>query len=144
MPSAYCIHSDLNLLYMAGHGHCTGDEYIHLNRRAAADPERQPGQDTIIDLREVTALDIRPSEVRRIVGMDRELATAGVYGDYRTVIVVRNETDEIFVRLYNLIVRPIGLPGVQIARSAHEAFERLDMTTRDRQPIEVELPLPSL
>lgn len=106
MPVIYDFLPPHNLLYFAGAGLCSGEEYVEANQSAAADPRRRPGQSTILDLRAVSQLSVSPGEMQRIVKMDRELKAAGIYGTYRTALLVRatGRVEELLVRLYNALV----------------------------------------
>lgn len=130
MPVGYYIQPELDLLYFAGVGHCTGEEYREANLQAASDRSRRPGMHTIIDMQAVTELNVGPDQLQAIIASDRHLVQEGVYGDhFKTAIVIRGEVDELLGALYNTFVREENL-GVQLFTSLGAAADWFGLTGR--------------
>lgn len=128
MPATYEILPDHKLLYVAGHGLCTGTDYLEVNRCAACDPRRQPGQVALLDVQPVTQLSITLDELQAIIEADRQYVEAGVYGTVKTALLARSPNDvEVQIgQLYNVLVRSSSL-GVKLTSSFREAMAYLDL-----------------
>lgn len=126
MPALYEIVPDQNLLYIAGQGLCTGTEYLEVNRKAACDPRRRPGQVAILDVQHVTQLSITLDELQAIVEADRQYVEAGVYGTVKTALLARSPNDvEVQIgHLYNVLVKSPAL-GVKLTCSLRDALAYL-------------------
>ena len=130
MSVGYAIEPGLSLLYFAGVGHCSGEEYREANLQAASDPARQPGMHTVIDMQAVTALNVGPDQLQAIIASDRHLVQEGVYGDvFRTAILIRGEVDELIGVLYNTFVREENL-GVRLFTELGTALDWLGLEDR--------------
>ncbi len=128
MPIVYDFLLHHQLLYLAGFGLCTGQQYVEANRAAAQDARRRPGQKALLDVRAVAALSISPSEMGAIVEMDRTLAAEGRYGTYQTALLTRGAgaVEEMIGRLYNARVRGEGL-GIEIFVALEDALAWLGL-----------------
>ena len=130
MPAAYEILPEHGLLYIAGQGLCTGTEYLEVNRRAACDPRRRPGQTALLDVQHVTQLSISPDELRAIIEADHAYLAAGVYGTVKTALLARSANDvEVQIgQLYNVLVRSAPL-AVKPTSSLREAVAYLGLSS---------------
>ncbi len=76
MPVTYKIDPNLNLIYYAGFGLCSGGEFLSAERDAFNNPLRTPEMKIIIDIR-FAELDLDLGDVRALIKLNRQLANEG-------------------------------------------------------------------
>ncbi len=92
MPVRYRVLPELNLLYYAGFGHCTGSELFAAEVETSKHPQRIPDMKIIIDATMVTELDIDREDLTHLIEFNRQLVAQGRKLEM-TAIIARHEPD---------------------------------------------------
>lgn len=102
MTILFRIDPEINIVYYAGFGLCTGQELLKVEREAFQHELRRPRMKILLDM-ERARLDFEVSDIYQIVAMNKELASTGY------------ELEQTAVVSHNLFISTIGEIGLLLA-----------------------------
>ena len=125
MPILYEISPSLDLIYLAGFGHCTGKEIFDAGIRAVQDPHYRLDMPRLVDFQRVKEMDITLDQLQLLAQTSKQLEGSSSHQPRKAAVVARNVTDELIGKLYNTYIKQTKM-DVQIFYTLTEALHWLD------------------
>jgi hypothetical protein len=107
MAVQYKIDTDINLIYYACFGPCTGSEVLQLERSAFQDPLRRPRAKIILDIQRAE-MDISIKDIHDVIALNKKLKSEGVELE-KTAVITKSSYLEVFANMFRLMADELPL-----------------------------------
>ena len=102
MPINYFIYSSANLVLFICYKHVNDDHLVNAWKQLYKDPEYTIGMDELVDVRQISDLNVTEKGINKLVGivegLDQKLPTP-----YRTAVVAESDASFGVARMYELM-----------------------------------------
>jgi len=116
VPAFYTIDRERELVLSSGSGILTQEDVSNHMERLSTDPDFDPNFSQVLDFTNVTAVEIRPDDIRR-------LAERNIFSSHsRRAFVVKDDLHFGLARMYEIYRELHGEMGIRVFRNFDDAM----------------------